>query len=98
MPPGGPHHYSHFHSNAYENHHQIPSKNAQIKRSTIESLVSSIPVPEIKLLAEDVSNKADIGDVLETFNCMICYSIPIEPMECNKCDVLFCTKCINKYK
>ena len=78
--------------------YQIPSKNAQIKKSTIDTLVSGIPVPEIKLLAKDVANRDAVREVLETFNCMICYSIPIEPMECNKCDVLFCSKCIEKYK
>ena len=80
------------------NYISLPQKNAQIKASKIDDLMAQVPVPEIKLLASDVQNADQFKDVLETFNCMICFNIPIDPIECSKCDVLFCKKCIEKYK
>ena len=60
--------------------------------------MKNIPEPEIKLCTKDVANADDFSEVLETFNCMICFNIPIEPLECDKCDVIFCQKCVKKYR
>lgn len=39
-----------------------------------------------------------IEDILSNFECLICKAIPIDAQECDKCEVIFCYKCIEEYK
>ena len=54
-----------------------------------------MPEPPIVLKQEGV---CEGQEVLDSFNCVICLNIPINPLECNKCDVLFCDQCIKDYR
>jgi len=41
---------------------------------------------------------SDTGKPLEdTFICSICHLVVVEPSECEKCEKVFCTKCIKKW-
>lgn len=58
---------------------------------------------EIKRLTENVKKvapKLDADEVvagreiLNSFECLICKTVPIAPVQCEKCDALFCNECV----
>jgi len=48
----------------------------------------------IRLNTEDICDGLDNIDNLE---CIICKFVLIQPMECNKCDGLFCNECLEEH-
>ena len=47
-------------------------------------------------LCEDsfVGSKLTTDDILSDFICMLCYGVCIEPVKCNKCETMYCAKCL----
>ena len=83
--------------NSNSSHHSYMFKpiNAEIKFETIKAILTNIPEPQINLKQSEVCQGREI---LDTFSCIVCLNIPINPYECNKCDVLFCEQCIKEYR
>ena len=59
-------------------------------------------IPEVKISIDSKSVVKDEGSqnvaqILDVFSCLICYKIPVDTLECEKCDSLFCKKCIHEY-
>lgn len=46
----------------------------------------------------DKEKSEEINHILDNYQCIICKYIPIEAVECNNCEVIFCQECIHEYK
>jgi hypothetical protein len=58
-----------------------------VSRKQYAELTKDIPNVKVKLNPDEV---VEGKDALEIFQCIICLGIPVNAMECNKCDTLFC--------
>lgn len=58
------------------------------------------PQPEPCLL--DLTDDLYVGsvdpEVIDRFICILCYGIVFNPVKCNKCQTLICSRCINLEK
>jgi hypothetical protein len=57
----------------------------------IKALTQNIEKTPLKL---DTNEVIDGQEILASFECLVCKSIPIQPVQCDNCDALFCKQCI----
>jgi len=50
---------------------------------------------EIKL--QEGFYRGNLKNEIKEFYCNICFNIPLNPISCNECEDLFCSKCINTF-
>ena len=57
-------------------------------------------IPVNENIEMDITDDMYVGtcseDVVETFTCMLCYGIVDKPLKCDKCETVYCSKCIPK--
>ena len=35
-------------------------------------------------------------DLLQDFTCLLCYGVAINPLKCDRCEQIYCSKCLPK--
>ena len=49
---------------------------------------------DLHLNSDDALTEAQKEDIINYFQCQICLGVLIEPIDCNSCEISFCSKCI----
>ena len=63
----------------------------------IESLISNLKEPAIVISKDNLTMKSLEMPGAKDLVCDLCKNIPVSPMECDRCDKIFCEECINLY-
>ena len=65
----------------------------KIDLKEIDKLTENMTDTKIEL---DKENLIKGKDILDIFQCQICWNIPIAPVqECDRCNAIFCGKCLD---
>ena len=55
---------------------------------------------ETDILDIDITDDMYTGslhpEIIQDFICMLCYGIVFKPLKCNKCETMYCSKCVPK--
>lgn len=68
---------------------------AKVDETQYRELTKNLKEAKLKIKTSEIIGDREIAD---TFECMICMSIPIAPKECNLCDTLFCLECLEDHQ
>ena len=76
--------------------HEVYRKGQQlallISDKTVEKIMGPEPIPtldiEMPMIANELQRK-----MVEEIQCVMCLNFPFSPMECKKCNKLFCKHC-----
>lgn len=70
------------------------SRQMEVSKSYIEQQLLKVkPMITPRIQWDYLKEEANI-DMKQSLSCLICQSIPLEPVECDKCQKVFCEECL----
>ena len=57
-----------------------------------QNTIASIDLSEYNFDQSSLSGE----DLIRDFTCLICYGVALKPKKCNKCEAVYCSKCLPK--
>ena len=63
-----------------------------IAERTVEKIMGPEPVPSLDIEMDEIQNELQ-KKMVEEIQCVMCGQFPYKPMECRKCNKLFCKYC-----
>ena len=59
---------------------------------TVEKIMGPEPVPSLDIQMDEIQNELQ-RKMVEEIQCVVCFQFPYKPLECKKCNKLFCKYC-----
>ena len=63
-----------------------------ITDKTVDKMMGPEPIPSLDIQMDEIQNELQ-RKMVEEIQCVICYQFPFKPLECKKCNKLFCKYC-----
>ena len=63
-----------------------------IPDKTVQKIMGPEPIPQLDIAIDEIQNELQ-RKMVEEIVCVMCGNFPYAPMECRKCNKLFCKNC-----
>ena len=63
-----------------------------VSDKTVDKMMGPEPIPSLDIEMSEIQNELQ-RKMVEEIQCVVCFQFPYKPLECKKCNKLFCKYC-----